>query len=581
MKKILAALLVLTLLGGVVPAYAATVPENYPEVRIDPATGKPYDLGGQTIYIMDYWSGDGSREEEPTEEQQAMYDYQDWLMETYNCTIVQQQGGDWSTCAEEMINFWSEPDGSLRAYIIEPGKTGTLAGNGIAADWSRSTTVDVEDEHWNQSTVNVNSVGNSVYGVSAGAGEPRGCVFFNKRLLEEAGIDWNELYDMQAAGTWTWEAMEEMLEKTTQDTDNDGIVDKWGISGSGDDMYKLATFSNGGSFFEFNEEGIINPNMGSEETREALQWGQELQDKYWMHTPADGNWDWYKQAWKDGQFAFYVYQAYGGFNDHSEMADMEDEWGCVAFPVPNEGDNYVTITSNNTTMIPNVYTDEEISQISLIYELWTQPTPGYEDAWIGNKYNYTDERAVEETYAMLRDPEHQVADSTGWLGTPNDVLGSSLLWSLPGNELDSLLEAGMPAWQYLCDIKNNNLKGSYEVSIDLSGYTTIDLPADVKVIEEEAMYGHAGQVVVIPDGCTAIGSNAFAGAPNLKYVVIPGSVTSISSNAFSGAPSNMRILVYRNTAAAEWCLDYGKDFLYMARENAGYATKVWTLDFEE
>ena len=42
-----------------------------------------------------------------------------------------------------------------------------------------------------------------------------------------------------------------------------------------------------------------------------------------------------------------MYQAYGGFNDNSEMAAMEDEWGCVAFPVPNEGDTYVTVVSDS------------------------------------------------------------------------------------------------------------------------------------------------------------------------------------------------------------------------------------------
>ena len=101
MKKALILLFACLLL--VCSVAAAEAPANYPEIRIDPLTGKAYDLGGKTVYILDYWSGDGDRVTAPTEEQQAQYDYQDWLMETYNCTIVQKQGGDWSTCAEEMI----------------------------------------------------------------------------------------------------------------------------------------------------------------------------------------------------------------------------------------------------------------------------------------------------------------------------------------------------------------------------------------------------------------------------------------------------------------------------------------------
>jgi len=373
-------------------------------------------------------------------------------METYNVVIEQKQGGDWGTCAEEMINFVSAPDGSYRAYIIEPGKVGSLVANGVAAP----VKYDFSDEKWNQATINAWSIGGEVYGVSTGASEPRGCVYFNKRILEEAGIDWNAIHDMQAAGTWTWAAWEELLKKTTIDSDNDGVIDVYGVGGSGDDMYVLATFGNGGSFFDFDAEGKLQPTMNSEATVEALNWGKTIQANYWMHTPEGANWDWYKEAWKSGSFAFYVYQTYGGYNDNSEMAGMEDEWGCVAFPVPNEGDPYIHVASENTTLIPNVYTEEEVSKIMFIIDMWTNATPGYDDefAWIGNKYNYTDDRAVDETYAMLREGSAGRDNKVVYLGTQNDVLGSSLLWSLAGSDVASLIEAGMPAWQAACDTFN-------------------------------------------------------------------------------------------------------------------------------
>ena len=440
MKKLVALLLAVMMLSAMALAEA---PEGYPEIV------EGIDFGGATVTIYDYWSGDGARVAEPTEEQQAQYDYRDWLMETYNVVIEQKQAGDWNTCAEEMINFVSAPDGSYRAYIIEPGKVGSLVANGVAAP----VKYDFSAEKWNQATLNAWSIGGNYYGMSTGASEPRGCVYFNKRLMEESGIDWNTIYDMQAAGTWTWAAFEELCKKATRDIDNDGTIDVWGVSGSGDDMYVLATFGNGGSFFDFDAEGKLQPTMGSQATVDALNWGKTIQANYWMHTPEGANWDWYKEAWKAGSFAFYIYQTYGGFNDNSEMADMEDEWGCVAFPVPNEGDTYIHVASENTTLIPNVYSEEEVSKIAFIIDMWTNATPGYDDefGWIGNKYNYTDDRAVDETYAMLREGEHGRDNKVVYLGTQNDVLGSSLLWSLAGGDVASLIEAGMPAWQALCD----------------------------------------------------------------------------------------------------------------------------------
>ena len=443
MKKLVALLLAVMMLSAMALAEA---PEGYPEVV------PGIDFGGATVTIYDYWSGDGARVAEPTEEQQAQYDYRDWLMETYNVVIEQKQGGDWNTCAEEMINFVSASDGSYRAYIIEPGKVGSLVANGVAAP----VKYDFSAEKWNQATINAWSINGNVYGMSTGASEPRGCVYFNKRLMEEAGIDWNEIYDMQAAGTWTWAKFEELCAKATRDIDNDGVIDVWGVSGSGDDMYVLATFGNGGSFFDFDAEGKLQPTMNSQATVDALNWGKTIQANYWMHTPEGANWDWYKEAWKAGSFAFYIYQTYGGFNDNSEMADMEDEWGCVAFPVPNEGDTYIHVASENTTLIPNVYTEEEVSKIAFIIDMWTNATPGYDDefGWIGNKYNFTDDRAVDETYAMLREGEHGRDNKVVYLGTQNDILGNSLLWQLAGGDVASLIEAGMPAWQAACDAFN-------------------------------------------------------------------------------------------------------------------------------
>ncbi len=441
MKKIMALVLAAMMLLACCSALA-----EYP-AKVD-----GIDFGGAEVQVLDYWSGDGARVENPNDEQAAQYAYRDWINETYNVNLHQLQGGDWGTCAEEMINFTSNPDGSLRMYIIEPGKVGSLVSKGYAAALDTSL-IDINNGEWNEAEIKFMTVGGQLYGLYKGNSEPRGCLYFNKRVLTEAGIDWNTIYDMQANGTWTWAAFEDMLKTITKDTDNDGVNDIYGILGSGDDMYVCAVFSNGGCFFDFDENGKIFPAMNSDATITALNWGKNIQSNYWAPTPEGANWDWYKDAWKQGYCGFYMYQTYGGFNDNSEMADMEDEWGCVAFPVPNEGDTYITVISDNITMIPAVYDAETVAKLVFLYDLWSNPTPGYDDeySWVGNKYNYTDERAVDETYAMLRKPEHCRVNNVTYLGTQNDVLGNSLLWQLGGSTPAELIEAGMPAWQALCD----------------------------------------------------------------------------------------------------------------------------------
>jgi len=448
MKKLVALLMAIMMLLACT-SVLAEAPEGYPEIK------EGVDFGGAEIFVYDYWTASADRKADPNEEEQAQYDYRDWIMETYNCKITQIQKGDWTTNVQELTNFCTAPDGTLCLYILPPDFVGTPMANDLFAAWDTDL-IDLTADKWNGSTLNFMTKGGKVYGVATGNSEPRQCLYFNKRVLEEAGIDWETIYDMQAEGTWTWEAFEGMLAQINKDTDNDGVLDIYGMTGNNSDLYMMGVVSNGGEFFRFNDAGELEIAVNSDEALEGLAWTKDIWAKYGYQQPADGSWDYFKDAWKQGFCGFYMYQTYGGFNDNSEMADMEDEWGCVAFPIGPKGETYVNITSDNVTVIPNVYDAETAGKLAFIYDLWSNATPGYDDeeAWIGNKYNFTDDRAVDETYAMLREPEHCVANATLYIGSVNDVIGSPLLWQLGGSTPAELVEAATPAWQALCDAFN-------------------------------------------------------------------------------------------------------------------------------
>ena len=432
-------------------AALAEAPEGYPEVR------EGIDFGGATIEILDYWSGDvgsDARKDDPTEEEAALYAYRDWLDKTYNCHIVAKQGGDWGSQITEFTNFVSAPDGSLRLYILEPGSVATPIKAGYCKAWNDF--VDLSAEKWNKQDMAFTTKQGLTYGLYAGEAEPRQCLYFNKKVLADAGIDYEEIYDMQEAGTWTWDAFVELLQKLTRDTDGDGINDVYGLVGDSSDFYIMSVFSNGGAFFTVDEEGKLKPTMDSDVAMEGLNWGKEVWATYSAPAGEGANWDWYKNAWKQGYCGFYMYQTYGGFNDNSEMADMADPWGCVAFPIGPKGDTYKHVVSDNITLMPNVYDDETAAKLAFIYDMWTNPTPGYddEDNWVGNKLNYTDDRAVFETYAMLREADHSAFNMTLALGTNNDIIGSTLLWNLGWDTPASQIEQSMPTWISLCDEYN-------------------------------------------------------------------------------------------------------------------------------
>ena len=271
MKKILALVLAAMMLLGMCSAMAEA-PEGYPEVI------EGLDFGGRTVYIYDWWGNDdaehSTRQAEPDAETQALYDYRDWLEATYNVKIVETALSDWAGNPAELTNI------NMNGGLNGKGDEGDWCIIAIAADFAPATlkndlympwTIDLSAEKWNPVTTNFMTKDGKVLGVHVGKTEPRSCLFFNKRVLEEAGIDWNTIYDMQADGTWTWEAWENIMDQVQRDTDNDGIIDIYGLTGSGDDMAVALVFANGASFFDKDENGKITLAVDSQPALDALE----------------------------------------------------------------------------------------------------------------------------------------------------------------------------------------------------------------------------------------------------------------------------------------------------------------------
>ena len=422
------------------------------------------DFGGRTVYIYDWWGMDDAehsyRAAEPDDETRALYDYRDWLEKTYNVKIVETALSDWMGNPDELKNIVMNgglngkgDEGDWCIVAIAPD----FASGALTDDLYMPWTIDLSDKKWNPAANDFMTKDGKVLGVNAGKTEPRNCLFFNKRVLEEAGIDWNTIYDMQKDGTWTWEAWENIMAQVQRDTDNDGEIDIYGLTGSGDDMAVGLVFSNGASFFDKDENGRLTLAVDSQGALDALEERVKVWDTFSCPPPEDANWDWFKDYWKEGKSAFYSGQTWQGFNNGAELADMQDEWGCVMIPKGPDAETYKAVASDNIYGVPNVYSPEVAEKIQMIYDLYTNDAPGTysEDNWIGNKYEKTDERAVDETYAMMREPEHSAPNYTLYLGSTNDVLGPTLLWGA----MDEMgpaqaVEESRGFWQDLIDVFN-------------------------------------------------------------------------------------------------------------------------------
>ncbi len=439
MKKIVALLLAAMMLLACLSALAE-VPEGYPEII------EGLDFGGETVYIYD-WYSTGERAEEPTDDQQLQYDYWDWLEETYNVKIVETTLGTWDGMVSELQNIVTNQDNSKLCIIgISGGFIGPALANGLLMPWTYGL------ENFNAATVEFMTKGGVCYGVCGSAFvEPRQCVFFNKQVLEDANIDWNELYDLQASGEWTWDKMEEYMEKVQRDLDNDGVLDIYALTGNGDDGTIGLVVSNEGDFFDFDENGkLVYTADKDNNTLEALARRTEW-NKYYR---PNENWDDYQRFWPEGNVAFFIGQSYEGFNGNSTVNGVE-RWGCVALPKGPAAERYTSAADNNIFGIPNVFDEETSLKLQQIYTLYRMPTPGLdEDAWSNPFYELTDDRAIEETYAMLRQGENATIMKFNYLGDRNTVLGNydgnGIIWRLGEGTPAEVCESARPGMEARC-----------------------------------------------------------------------------------------------------------------------------------
>ena len=455
LSRMLALALAALLLLAAVPALAET-PEGYPELRIDPATGEPYDFGGMEVWVYDYWSNpEGTRSEATNTFTQDTYDYQDWLMETYNFTLKQAGASDWGGNPEALLNYCNEENPSVLAiFIMRPDSVATPAKNGLLTPLDELD-VDYTGEIYDVPTSETYKFGDHNYGFSVGAAEPRQVVYFNKRIVQDAGIDPDSLYEMVEEGTWTWDAFAEALEACAQDTDNDGVVDIYGMASNTTDVYLAATFGNGGSFLDI-VDGQWVVTATEQNTIDAMNYAVDIVSKYQMPQPEGSEWNWFFPAFKSGQAAFHVGQAYEA-NPGSDLYGMEDEFGILPFPLGTSEDaRYCHVQSENTCVIPGNIDRETANKMAIIYDMWREDTPGYEDDeenWKTDMYDrFYDDESIDITYALLR--ENPVADSSIMLGSNNDVLGDGFFWNLPWVTVAEALESKLPAWQALVDDAN-------------------------------------------------------------------------------------------------------------------------------
>ena len=439
-----------------------------PEITKEPEVVR--DLNGLQIIIGDTYSPEVTPE--PTNAQEeATGKYREALMAKHNFTFSAKKVADWEEMEEVYISSVEAGEPVAQVFELDYRFLAKPLSRGLFYDLTTLKELGVsvdEREHrekWSPAVNKLMTKGENIYGMRPEWMEPGGGIIFNKRLFEEAGLDPNLPYDLQARGEWTWSKFEEICAILTRDTDGDGQTDVYAICSDSRDTLQCLVSSTGEDFIAVDKEGILYNNCKSESVLGAMEYAAELYEKgYEKPEPSDATSDWYIMEFREGKAAMQfaeetLCKADAPYGENN----MTDEIGFVVPPKPDGQEEYYTYVYGNVWVIPSCYDAETAADIAFAYDLYTSETPGYndpisyedlyeDDFYRNGKY---DNRALKETLPYYDDKEKDTVNFlTCYLVDGLDIYELTKNYPFAEKTPEACVEELWDSWQVLIDKSN-------------------------------------------------------------------------------------------------------------------------------
>lgn len=366
---------------GVTEPTETPLPTQKPEATATPTplpTEKPVavrNLNGMQIIIGDTYSPENPPVPMSTQEQ-VIQQFRDEAMQTYNFTIRPQKVADWEEMEEVYISSVEAGEPVAQVFELDYRFLAKPMSQGLFYDLATLEELDFTNYFWNDSVRKVMTKGDSIYGMRPARVEPGGGIIFNKRLFEEAGLDPDLLYDLQASGEWTWSKFEEICEVLTRDTDGDGKTDVYATCSDGTDTLQCLVSSTGEDFIAVDEDGNVYNNCKDEDVLNAMEFAAELYEKgYEKPRPSDAETDWHISAFQEGKAAMQFAEESLCKPDAPYGRNcMTDAVGFVVPPKPDGQKEYYTYVYGNVWVIPSCYDAETAADIAFAFQQYTVNT---------------------------------------------------------------------------------------------------------------------------------------------------------------------------------------------------------------
>lgn len=258
---------------------------------------------------------------------------------------------------------------------------GTMAAEGVLQELSGASGIRIQNSWWDQTFIKDTAIGNKTYYLTGDIGlrakNSAGCIYFNKQLMDNAGISYP--YQMVRDMEWTIDAAIEMMKQAdlSEDTDNDKKItyhDTFGWSGQDGDMQKLF-YAAGERIVSVDEQGNLKISVYNERSAKVLESILNLLQDDADYVRGD---DYFGESstpmtllldsFKSDKCLFYS----GGMEDALKLGDMKSNFGILPSPLfDKQQEQYYTMMgawSANAYCIPYGLDEERSYRAQVILD---------------------------------------------------------------------------------------------------------------------------------------------------------------------------------------------------------------------
>jgi ABC-type glycerol-3-phosphate transport system substrate-binding protein len=411
--------------------------------REAPASEESHGLGGMEINIATWW---------PTDEDDI------FECEEYNFTIRYMQYESYHDFRDNLQGELLSENRDFQIWAIEPTWFARYHAQELFAPIPLHHFQDEFGIAWNQSLISNTMRDGVPHGFSFGT-EPTGGVYFNMRLLEEAGLARDLPFTLQAENNWTWETFTDIAREvfeahfSVHDSDITSLFG-WGIVSSRPKFLEYALASNGAAY------ATVDPVTGNfinatttEEFRETIEWVVSLrEDRLALHEDDIGGFVIELTIFNDGMAVFYVSE-----NDEDELISLADDWGFVSFPRAPRMENHYSWVTQNIYVIPHFYSAEEIDNIMFAMQQWLGSLEADNDWTQAALAHHRDTRSVTETMVgFTRNPELQSFPAHSLMPGLGHTHNDNFAWRVwIGHDAQTIIDDAQSAWEAFLERINN------------------------------------------------------------------------------------------------------------------------------